>query len=293
MTRRITDYLNRPFPLFLSKAVGWRYLGTTVVVIAVIINLLQPFGIASWHPVFKFLILCVYGFSYGIVYIGIYFFFSTFFTEAYLPENWTIKKETAVLLLLFPLSGTLDWAFTLFLFPEFPDSAVFFFQVQFYNLIFGIIPVIAFGLFIENRYSRLQRIPESESEQGSETDSLNCNLPVPTTTCIDINNLKVNIPDVLYAESLRNILKVYFLHDGKKHSITTSFTMKYFMTLCSEYPQMQPCHKSYIVNTDRVTAIEGNLNKMKLHIQKTDQLITVSRNFTHPIKEVLSNKHLF
>lgn len=70
--------------------------------------------------------------------------------------------------------------------------------------------------------------------------------------------LRVNCPDILYVEGLRNYLLVH----TKEKKIIAHSTMKNIEDELSSYPSFVRIHKSYLVNTSYITEIEGNMVKL-------------------------------
>jgi len=285
MPGKIMNYLNRPFPLLLSKKQGWLYIGAMVLVIDLLVILQQPFGIVNWHHSDKLIILSVYGILFAFIYANIYFILSPLFPRFYNRDTWTFSKEVRVLLFFFPLVGLVNWMYTLAAISEFPFSFFSFLQIQFYTFITDIIPVFSILFYMENRYLlRHRKISEEE-----DISLLPIHPPFQSINHIQIKNFRLSINEILFIESNRNDLTIHLLRDGKVFEKTIRYTLKELEPLLTDYPQFQRCHLSYIVNMEWVVNYEGDLSKMQLYLQNYKPYIPVSRSYTHQVKNILSS----
>src|SRR5665647_2160555 len=145
MFQKTTNYLHTPFPLFLSEKKGWNFLIRMVLIFAVLINILQPYGLTDWHDYHKWMILPGYGLIYVSVYAFNYKVFSYLFPKVYQPESWTIGKEFIILLPFFLETSVVSWIFSSLTIWELKFYHISFFQISFYNVITGIFTVVIFG----------------------------------------------------------------------------------------------------------------------------------------------------
>ena len=51
----------------------------------------------------------------------------------------------------------------------------------------------------------------------------------------------------------------------------------------SDLPQFFRCHRTYLVNLDRVGHVSGNAQGYKLHLEGIDNLVPVSRSLNEEI----------
>ncbi len=151
MQKQIWNALNRPFPLFLSCRKGWFYFAWLNLILVVLANALQPFGLINWHEFHKPLVLA----GYIVVFLGmyglLYMILSYFRADYYQPDSWTIKKELQVLLFYIPTTACCTYLFADFSVQGFELSMSSFFELQFYNGILGMISIPLFGYFVDNR----------------------------------------------------------------------------------------------------------------------------------------------
>ena len=172
---KINNYLDQPYPLFLSTRKGWMLLVFAVPVFGVLINFLQPFGAHAWHAPHKWMVLAGYGILYAGVYILIYWLGSIFFPTHYTAESWTVRKELRVLALYFPLTIVSCCIFTVVSVPELLEDKLTLFELIGYNMLMAAMAVYVFGLVVKVRLGKriVDRAdnPMPEAQPNAEPES--------------------------------------------------------------------------------------------------------------------------
>lgn len=90
--------------------------------------------------------------------------------------------------------------------------------------------------------------------------------------------LSVAAGDLLYLESQDNYLAVVYLDNGARKTALIRSTLKRIEKLVGD--DLTRCHRSYMVNPQRVTACQGNQHGLKLRLDGTEHTIPVSRSYT-------------
>jgi hypothetical protein len=306
--KKINNYLNKPFPLFLSTIEGMMYLFFAVLIFGVLINLVQPFGAHAWHAPHKWMILSGYGILYAGVYILIYWFGSFLFPAYYTPESWTIRKEFRVLALYFPLTIFLCCIFTIVTIPEMQSHKLKLFELIGYNMLLVTITTYIFGLYVKLRLGTVIAVdadnlvpelqPESESESELEPELPVCEtLPVPTTMppllFIDFKKTRYKVDDIPFLESKGNNMIIHVLANGQIRESIILYTLKKAVVDLTPFPQMQRCHDSFIVNLDYVVAFKKKDHGLELTLQQCDFPVSVSASYREPIQEMLHASGIF
>ena len=175
---KINNYLDQPYPLFLSTRKGWMLLVFAVPVFGVLINFLQPFGAHAWHAPHKWMVLAGYGILYAGVYILIYWLGSTFFSTHYTAQSWTVRKELCVLALYFPLTIVSCCIFTIGMVPGLLEDKLTLFELIGYNMLMAAIAVYVFGLVVKQRLGKRivdradNPMPEAQPNAEPESDAM-------------------------------------------------------------------------------------------------------------------------
>ena len=248
-----------------------------------IIYFLKPFGL-NQVPANDIL---THAFLYGIV---------TFVTTAanllFLPrllpywfaeKSWTVGKELLMMIwqiLTISLANALlthilyGWTLSLSTFLIFLG----------YTSAVGIFPV---SFLVLLKYTRLLK------KHQEDADSLDSELrtePLLDQRLIklfgDYQNeiLEVMANDILYVSAADNYIQVFYLRDGFIKSDFLRSTLKNAEQRLSEFPQFFRCHRTYLVNLQKIEHISGNAQGLKLHLQGSSDPVPVSRSLNQRLK---------
>lgn len=103
------------------------------------------------------------------------------------------------------------------------------------------------------------------------------------------DTLQLRAEQLLYIMSADNYVEVYFLdknHVGKK---LLRNPLKVYEEQLAPFLHFWRCHKSYLVNLNRVERVSGNAQGYKLHLNSTQETVPVSRSNNAELKEKLKN----
>ena len=101
--------------------------------------------------------------------------------------------------------------------------------------------------------------------------------------------LTVHIKDILFIQNADNYVKILQLKDGNVSSAIVRETM-YRMEKRLSDSLLQRCHRSYIVNPDKVEKVSGNARGLLLTLPLVEQPIPVSRKYVKTIDSSLKKK---
>ena len=82
------------------------------------------------------------------------------------------------------------------------------------------------------------------------------NLPDYFFVHVEYNQVKVNIPDILYIEGMKDYVKIFLTSSSRP--VITKMSMKALEEKLSRY-RFARTHKSYIVSADKITAVKRDL----------------------------------
>jgi DNA-binding LytR/AlgR family response regulator len=98
----------------------------------------------------------------------------------------------------------------------------------------------------------------------------------------DLRIVKVLFSDVIAFESQLNYIKIY-LHNNK--NIIAYLTAKDILDLTADRPEFQQFHRGFVISTDNISYIEGNIIKMSNGLS-----FTVGENFKNIFHDYLAKK---
>lgn len=281
-TNKISKYLNRPFPNQISDKQKWFDTLGIGAVIAVALIIFQPFGIDNLITDYKFLLLSVF----GIIYAVVNFLYYTISPKIFTSNKWTVKNEIIVSLLVFFVVGVLNWLYAVAWIPAFTFSIASFVQFQYYTLTFGALPVLFFGLIIENQ--NLKNTINSANTINKAIALQNVVEPVKT---IQLNGFTLKIDDILYFNSYQNYIDIVVYQNNSTKKLLHRTTLKQLTAQLVDYPQFVQCHKSFIVNKEKIQRAEGNSQGLTLTLKNCNETIPVSRSYVNMLKNKITNSN--
>jgi len=239
----------------------------------------QPFGINEFNSANKILILSGYGVITPATMLFLYFIIPKIFPNYFKEENWTVGREILFLMLNLILIALFNVLYSQIVFSL--DSKSFnLFDMVGYSFILGIFPTI--GIVFSNYIYYLKQYGKppqptfsSEQIQPSEMVFIAEN---------EKDTLKLSTLNLLYIESSDNYSTVVFLKDEQisKELIRSSLTR---LEGQIQVKTIVRCHRSYIVNLDKVVKVSGNAQGFKLQLKETDFIVPVARKYSEIVHQ--------
>lgn len=292
-------FLSQPYPF--ENSFGKR----TVVSIGVsafvflFLFIFKPFELGT-YPGSQLLLSLGYGLVTFIVMtlfnVVMLFSFKNYFNETV----WTTSKELFWMLILISIIGISNTLYTMLLgIGNFNFYSILYFE--FYTLTIGFFPVSVSTLI---NYYRLKSGYEKNSEEindqlthhhekKEEVERPSHQNLVTEKITITAENGKDTfeyyVNSILFICAADNYIEVFFSeNDHKISNQLIRSTLKKCEMILEHYDQFFRCHKSYLVNLQKVKKVSGNAQGYKLHLENVDELIPVSRIHNDTIKTKLS-----
>jgi len=144
-----------------------------------------------------------------------------------------------------------------------------------------ILVVLYFGqLYLQQTIGTLKEVGRSER---------NTNDLVLFTADNEKDKIVLPIAAILFLESQDNYVALNYLDDEVVKKYLLRSTLKRMEAELSETAVVK-CHRSFLVNLDKVTSASGNVHRMDLALGKVPGKIPVSRNFTETITAALGKR---
>ncbi len=204
------------------------------------------------------------------------------------PHNWCLWKELSkrLLFLLFYTFNSI-WYINFSLNINF--SKVDFVQFLSISFIIGSVPIL-FKVFITKNKLLKTALSEAHLLQQKITSYQNTvskkEKKLVLTSNIVNETFEINASDILFIQSSQNYITIHYLFNekSKKHLLRISLVNAIKQINTTSVLQ---CHRSYVVNINRVEKITGNAQGLKLTMDD-GSIIPVSRSFVKTIKSRLS-----
>jgi len=284
----MNDYLNKPFPFIEKK--NSRVLASFLFsgFIYVFLLIFQPFGISNiqyYKPIF---VLGFFGITL-IVMLFSYLVMPIIFKNIFDIDKWTIKKNLAFIVIQFLVITVLNWIYT----STFGKGIV-----EQHNLLFfvfvtvsvGIIPTLFLTYFIEKKLTQKnQHIAINFTNNIQYQSNKSENTIIKLVSKNSDETIVIDLKQLICVKSEGNYIKVFFLEDNLLKSRLIRNSISKIEEQLIIFKTIKRCHRSYIVNLDKVEKMTGNARNLNLHIKNLDFTIPVSRSLP---KETFKNLNI-
>ena len=151
------------------------------------------------------------------------------------------------------------------------------------TLLVGMIPTFLVGAFrMGNALGRNQQLAGDLQPKQSARESKIILLPDQTGK----DDFKISSDQILCVESMQNYVSVTFIQNGVPSQKILRTTMASLGDAFAD-TSIQRCHRSYFVNLDKIEAISGNAQGLKLQLSNLPgQIVPVSRKYLAAFKNL-------
>jgi len=294
----LLSFLNKPYPFTRSlqkSAIGNLFIGLFV---ALFLISFQPFGINEWITPNKILKLAGFGFISFLAPTII-----NWLTVSLLPakahEEWTISKEIVSILIVLSLIalGNLFYGRMLGIIPITLKGYLIALVV---TCVIGVFPITIHVIRKHNRLLKINlektielnkqlahnSVPNPETPGSPEQKEISQNNKITLIAENEKDTVNLLPSQLLFIESADNYSNIVFLENSARKKQLIRSSLKRIENQLM-YPKIVRCHRTYIVNLDKIKKVEGNAAGYKLFFHETDDVIPVSRNFIPVINELL------
>lgn len=271
---RMFRFLAQPYPHDKHNTRRWLITSAGAgLFVALFLVVFQPFGSTEWDDPRKPLFLAGYGLvTFGcMAVVGIVL--PALFKKVFDERNWTVGKDIAWTLLLI-----VSIAFGNLLYSEYvlgTGSGGLLFWIAITAAV-GVIPATVITLL---NYTRLLR-----KYAGSDL-AVKKPLSEPhlaeTLTFLAENEkdeLSLAVSDLLFIESADNYSEIVFLQNKETKKTLLRGSLSRFEEQ-AHHPEVVRCHRSFVVNLQRVESISGNAQGYKLQLTNWTSPVPVARRY--------------
>ena len=244
----------------------------------------QPFGTQN----FAFSKLSLILFPYAIFTTLSFATINLYFSEKKI--KWTVTKEILKLIFIVFLCGILSYFYNALIISKV--------EISFFNFLFMIFYAFSVAIplcliYVLTRFIYLNNENEKKAQQISQKLEL-----VNEKTSDEISKNKINIQDeifeeenLLFVESTDNYCTFYHLKNSTIEKILLRTTLK-FVEGQIKSNKILRCHRSYIVNLEKIESLKGNAQGYKLKMVDSDYIVPVSRKYLDLIDGVFNGSLL-
>jgi len=286
MFKLILNWFLKPYPLPLtSQQKIWIALGFGNFVFLFLL-VFKPFGFyeIKTNQVY-------YAFVYGIITAStllLFLFIPPYiFPRVFNPNKWVIYKMIAFVIVIMSVTSIVNWFFSNTYLPEKTTRHSLLFFVS--NTVFiGFFPLTFYVFIVEKiRAKKHQEIANNITANNKlyvKKEAVNTHKTIVLTGDNRSEKITIAQNDLLYISSEKNYASVFYLEDNKIKEKLLRISLTKLEEQFQEHKAIVRCHKSYIINTQKVTELQGNARsyvlKISFETKEIDAiLIPVSRSF--------------
>lgn len=230
----------------------------------------QPFGTYTFSSHHKYLLLV----PYALISFVILSLTNLYFKKGVI--TWHLSTELLKIMLVLVVCSVLNYAYCI----KFINKTGF----SIYGLLYMALYTFTIGtpiaiIYFLSRYiharSNYKYLPDLISEQQPDVNEpsniiINSDAGIPA--------LALSAAEFLFAESAGNYCAIYYLNDGIAKKQLIRLSLKSLEEQIHEETIVR-CHRSFIVNTQRIVRSQGNAQGYKLQIEHSDTTVPVSRTY--------------
>ncbi|MEM9933999.1 MAG: LytTR family DNA-binding domain-containing protein [Bacteroidota bacterium] len=287
----MNSWLNQPYPLIQKSRQKAFLIIASSLFVYIFLLIYQPFGGAEVpnKPLFfvGFALSVMTGLSAG------YILFPSLFPPWFQAEEWTIRKEILLLGSSLLIISILNYLYNSIAGANYaPQHSLLAFVGI--TLAVGIFPILGMIFLVElylNKHN--QKLAQQLVVPLGFSDpipTVNPALITFTSEAKKPERLTVYVDEFLFATSDSNYITIFYERKGKLNRKLLRLSLKKVENQLSHLPSIIRCHKSYLINQDKIQHINGNARSLTLTLVGYTGSIPVSRNYA---KEFLISGTLF
>lgn len=278
LVKEITRIINRCYPISKSK----KEILLSSLFIAVMgylfLIVFQPFGAYTLLGYSKYILLAPYSIIAFLAYSTVNLIFKK-------PNpNWSLYKELLKIFYILIICSVFNYVYNIYFINDVSFSITHLLYMHLYTFAIAI-PVSM--IYILGRYLYLTASWGVSEEIISEPKTESVSGKILTITP-DAGPDSLTLPeeDFLFAESEGNYTTVYYRYDDSFEKQLFRLSLKNLEEQLNSDSVIR-CHRSFIVNTNRVEKMKGNAQGYKLFIEGTDTFVPVSRKNITEMKKMI------
>ena len=265
MIQSIINFINQPFPEEDNSKKYYLKLTIISLFVSLFILLFKPFGLHRlgnliWTYAIIFgLITLLSSIVYDII-------IKRIFRVKYTGPSFTLWKwllSTLGLILFISISNYVFVRTTII------DSGLSLWNMIYATFIIGIFPIAFIGsLTVVAQSSKHQKIANDFKRNSSPQENDDGKKEL-------IHNIPIE--NILFIEAKQNYVDINYIDDNELNIETIRSTLTAIEKL--SHNGLTRCHRSFLVNLDKILSVKGNAQGLKLFLNYGDLIVPVSRKY--------------
>jgi len=278
---QLKKWLLKPYPLLEKTTDKLILISSFALFTYIFLVAYEPFQITEIKENKKVYLL---GFGF-CVFLGLfinYFLLPKLLPNTFRSENWIIKKEILYVFWSFMLISIFNYGYNTLVGK---DIALYRNWFEFFGITFsvGIFPLLGLIYFIERRQNKRNTIQAAELSQKREQEQTNFQSDTAVSIQSDTAKQKaivLNSESFVFATSDNNYTTIFYIgEDGSLKKTLLRLSITNLEQQLAVLKSVIRCHRSYLVNKQKIKSIQGNARSLTILINNYDGIIPVSRSF--------------
>jgi hypothetical protein len=272
------ERFRQPYPLNEKPSGTWVTALATGAFISFFLLLFRPFGLQSLPPADAPLLIGGYGMITFLCVIINGFLLPLLLPQVFREEHWTTGNEFVLMIWIVMTIGVGNAVYSAIIF-ERPLTLLFLIYFQVITVIVAVFPVTFILLLKQNRLLRTNQQQALELSERIRRFKKSDDADFLKLTGENVGDV-LNVPgkDLLYINAADNYIEVSYLKDGVETKQLLRSSLKTAREQIRTHTSFYRCHRSWIVNLDKVTRVTGNAQGYRLVLDGTETTVPVSRS---------------
>ena len=223
-----------------------------------------------------------FGVSVSLALTFTYFVFPIIFKKWFVQEKWQIKNEIIFLVITFFVVAIFNYTYNETIGVIIHAPRYNFLQYLGITFSIGIFPTIilvfSIELYLNRRNNQQAQALYKQKDTLVSTKTPDKNLIIrPSTANAPI--LKIAPDNFILAQSDNNYISVFYIESDELKRQLIRLSMKKLEIQCQDFDFIIRCHRSFIINKNKIQRIEGNARSLVLQLENYENEVPVSRTF--------------
>jgi len=162
------------------------------------------------------------------------------------------------------------------------------------TLVIGIIPVTGVTLF--NQFRLVRKHLNEANEIHATVETLKNSGGESSEQLIELisdnkgESFQAVIEDILFVAALGNYVEIFTLKNGQKEKVILRTPLMKIEEQLAVYPQFFRCHRTHLVNLNRIVKVEGNARGYYVFFEIPELTVPVSKRKTTQFRRLMKTK---
>ncbi len=287
--------VNQPYPI---NDILLRQLRKAILIglfVGLFLLIFQPFGINLWETPHKVIKILGFGFiSFAVTALN-FIVLRQLIPRLFIEERWTVGREIIAIMANILLIAIANLLYLNWLLAPGEESGINWPGMILITFLVGFFPVV--GLVLFNYIAQLKKYSQAAAElplhstnpgafHTENSPAVQTEKTATSTLTLIADNEKDAVmflaEDLLFIESSDNYCTVVHL---KNEQVSKSLLRSSLSRLEKQVaqPHSVRCHRSYVVNLNRVERVTGNAQGYKLHLFSGQFVVPVARQYNETL----------